>query len=175
MLRVTSIAAPILCLCIAAPALASDVKVPGADFRKDVVRLLEVTNALQTTEQAGMIGFDMEIQRRSQENPDQLTPQTLAMMREWFKAEFSKALQAPDGPLDRMAPIYMKYYTHEEVRQLIRFYQSDLGSKVVAVTPFLMQESSVMMQAWFQEALPQMMKSFEDRYRDEGTDPPSGD
>ena len=38
-------------------------------------------------------------------------------------------------------PIYSKYYTHDEIRQLISFYESPLGQKVTKVTPLVFKEA----------------------------------
>lgn len=38
-------------------------------------------------------------------------------------------------------PIYSKYYTHDEIRQLISFYESPLGQKVTSVTPLVFKEA----------------------------------
>jgi hypothetical protein len=43
---------------------------------------------------------------------------------------------------------YSKHYTHDEIKQLIAFYESPLGKKVVAVTPLLTQETMAIGQKW---------------------------
>lgn len=53
-----------------------------------------------------------------------------------FKAEFS-----PDALIELNVPIYDKHYTHEEIRQLISFYESPLGQKVTNVTPLIAKEA----------------------------------
>ena len=52
------------------------------------------------------------------------------------KVEFS-----PEKLIELVVPIYDKHYTHDEIRQLISFYESPLGRKVTSVTPLLAQES----------------------------------
>jgi hypothetical protein len=44
--------------------------------------------------------------------------------------------------------VYNKYYTHDEIKQLITFYKSPLGKRLVEVTPLLTQETMVIGQKW---------------------------
>jgi hypothetical protein len=45
-------------------------------------------------------------------------------------------------------PAYSKYYTHDEIKQLIKFYESPLGKRMVEVTPLLTQETIAVGQKW---------------------------
>ncbi|MHC5612873.1 MAG: DUF2059 domain-containing protein [Nostoc sp.] len=47
----------------------------------------------------------------------------------------------PDDIVNETIPIYNKYFTNEEVKQLITFYQTPLGQKTITVLPQLSQES----------------------------------
>jgi len=51
----------------------------------------------------------------------------------------TEKVDAPGGVLDRMVPLYAEAYTHQEVRDLLAFYQSPTGKKAVAATPGLMR------------------------------------
>lgn len=41
-----------------------------------------------------------------------------------------------DGLKNAIIPLYGKYYTHDEIKQLTEFYESPLGRRMVEVTPF---------------------------------------
>jgi hypothetical protein len=45
-------------------------------------------------------------------------------------------------------PAYSKYYTHDEIKQLIAFYETPLGRRVVEVTPSITQETMLIGQTW---------------------------
>jgi len=45
-------------------------------------------------------------------------------------------------------PAYSKYYTHDEIKQLIKFYESPLGKRMVEVTPLISQETMAIGQKW---------------------------
>lgn len=47
-----------------------------------------------------------------------------------------------------MIPIYDKYYTEEDVDQLIAFYNTPIGKKSTEVLPAISQESMAAGQAW---------------------------
>ena len=52
-----------------------------------------------------------------------------------FKIEFS-----PEKLVELNLPIYAKHYTHDEIKQLIAFYESPLGKKMTSVTPLIVKE-----------------------------------
>lgn len=56
-----------------------------------------------------------------------------------------------DALIDLVIPIYKKYYTHDEVKQLIAFYKTPLGQKVTNTLPAITQESMEAGQQWGQE------------------------
>ncbi len=47
-----------------------------------------------------------------------------------------------------MIPWYEKHFTHEEIKELIKFYESPLGKKMVKVQPLMMQEMMPKIQEW---------------------------
>jgi hypothetical protein len=55
---------------------------------------------------------------------------------------FTRFRSKTDGQhlLDMAVPIYDKYFSHEEIRGLIKFYETPLGQKTISVIPQLMGE-----------------------------------
>ena len=45
-------------------------------------------------------------------------------------------------------PVYNKYYTHDEIKQLIAFYETPLGRRMVEITPLVNQETMIIGQNW---------------------------
>jgi hypothetical protein len=76
--------------------------------------------------------------------------QTYPDVPEKFWKEFMKEVNA-DALNKMVIPIYEKYYTELEIQQLIAFYQTPLGKKVILTTPQIMQESMQAGQAWGRE------------------------
>ena len=69
---------------------------------------------------------------------------------EQFWIDFKKELN-PATLVNLMIPIYDKYYTEDDIKQLTDFYQTPIGKKVIFNTPFIMQESMQAGQSWGQK------------------------
>lgn len=63
--------------------------------------------------------------------------------------------------LEHIAPLYAKYYTADEIRQLIAFYKSPLGVKMLRVNPTLMRESTALGEQWGKDLQPMLQKRLE--------------
>ncbi|SEW52169.1 DUF2059 domain-containing protein [Chitinophaga arvensicola] len=63
----------------------------------------------------------------------------------WEKA---KAQVKPEEIINLSIPIYAKYYTEEEIVELLKFYKTPIGQKVIQVTPQLMTESMEAGRSW---------------------------
>lgn len=50
--------------------------------------------------------------------------------------------------MDRMVPIYAKYYTQQDMDDLIAFYDTPLGKKLSTVQPQITLESMSVAQQW---------------------------
>jgi hypothetical protein len=53
-----------------------------------------------------------------------------------------------DGLLYECVPVYDKYYTHDEIKELIKFYESPLGRKMVDTNPLILNETMAIGQRW---------------------------
>ena len=84
---------------------------------------------------------------------DLLIPQLQEMTPE-VPDEFWQELKSqfdPQGFIDLVIPIYRDHYTNEEILQLIDFYRTPLGQKVIRETPKIMEESYLAGQEWGQQ------------------------
>lgn len=50
-----------------------------------------------------------------------------------------------------IVPIYDKYYSHDEIKELIRFYESPVGQKMVRTMPQVLNESMDAGRKWGEE------------------------
>ncbi len=55
-----------------------------------------------------------------------------------------------------MQTLYSKYYTDEELRQVVAFYKTDVGKKTISVLPNITQESAEMTQQHFVKVIPKI-------------------
>ncbi|MTJ08347.1 MULTISPECIES: DUF2059 domain-containing protein [unclassified Anabaena] len=64
-------------------------------------------------------------------------PQAPAKFWDTFMAELKQ-----DEMIDEYIPIYSKYFTNEEIKGIIAFYETPLGKKTLAVIPQISKEST---------------------------------
>ena len=57
----------------------------------------------------------------------------------------------PDALVKLIIPIYEKYYTEDDIKKVIEFYQSPVGQKMISTMPQLMQESMKAGEIWGKE------------------------
>lgn len=124
--------------------------VPKADQKyEDTLKLLQLTGSLELGEKLGIHLANQSIEILKKQKPD-VSSRAFSVIQEetinWFKAGID-----PDGDLIKdMVSLYCEYYSHEDILQLIAFYETDLGKKVISSTPEIMDKSIVLGQAWAQ-------------------------
>jgi hypothetical protein len=67
-----------------------------------------------------------------------------------FWDNFLKEMNS-DTLINLIIPIYDKYYTESEIKQLTEFYQSSFGKKVISTMPLVVKESMQAGQTWGKE------------------------
>ncbi|HET9837368.1 MAG TPA: DUF2059 domain-containing protein [Candidatus Angelobacter sp.] len=60
--------------------------------------------------------------------------------------------------LDMAVPVYDKYFSQEEIRGLVRFYETPLGQKAISTMPQLMNDLRSMGQKWGEQLGRQSMQ-----------------
>jgi hypothetical protein len=79
-----------------------------------------------------------------------------------FWADFRNEAKAEDL-LDMMVPIYDKYYTHDDIRDLIKFYESPIGQKMIETMPLVLQESMQAGQEWGRALSEKMLQKLKEK------------
>lgn len=111
-------------------------------FKNDVVKFLEISGASN--------GFKM------------ITKDLTANIPEAKKAEFQKELDASIKDLmGKMAEMYMTEFTHEDVKDILKFYESPIGKKLSNKTPVLYTKGQTVGQEWGMGLQTMMMKYME--------------
>ncbi len=102
--------------------------------QKDIRKLLRITGSgeLGTQVMTQMIG-----------NMKKAMPQ----VPEKFWGDFMKEVHT-DELVDLIVPVYDRNLTHDDVKELIRFYESPTGKKFVSVLPKITQESMAVGEKW---------------------------
>jgi uncharacterized protein len=60
---------------------------------------------------------------------------------EFWDSARSEFRNSVDEMLQKLVPIYYKYYTLDDLKQLNEFYKSPLGQKVIDTKPMIMKDS----------------------------------
>jgi hypothetical protein len=116
-------------------------------FRADIEKLQEVTgSAALGTQLVRLVSGQMldNLKKTRPETPER----ALEITKEVIEVEFSKAFTGPDGLNSKLVAVYAKHFTPDEVRGLLNFYSTDLGKKMIAEMPLLVQEGAAAGQEW---------------------------
>ena len=84
-----------------------------------------------------------------------------------FTAEF-KRQASPDDLMKVILPIYDRHFTHQEIRQIIAFYESPLGRKISTTLPEIQQESVEAGRAWGEQLGDRMNAELKQRLAEKG-------
>ncbi len=106
----------------------------GSAKQKDIRKLLTLTGSGQL----GMQVMTQMMQQFKQAKPN---------VPEKFWSDFMKKVRV-DDLISLIVPIYDKHLSHPEVKDLIGFYQTPTGRKLVRVLPLITQESMTAGQTW---------------------------
>jgi uncharacterized protein len=142
-----------------------------SDKRADIRKLIELTGIAKLGLQFADAMFENAAKSLKISMPE-LKDQALAKMKADLTAFFQEKLQAPGGMVDQLIPVYDKYWTHEEIKSLIAFYQTYLGQKLVEVTPKISNEAYSIGSAWGQSLGPEIVRRFQAMLREQGLDVP---
>jgi hypothetical protein len=108
-------------------------------FDYEVVKLMRLTGADNMLLQFLEIGLRAGAAQMAEEDP--------AFPSEEFIERIQQRVD-PDTIIYQMAPIYSKYYTREEIAELISFYDTPLGRKLVKELAQITQELIAANQEW---------------------------
>ena len=73
-------------------------------------------------------------------NMEQSIQQVIARVPEENKAQYEQLFNI-DEIIERLIPLYDKYYSEADLKGAIAFYESPIGKKILEVTPEIMKES----------------------------------
>jgi uncharacterized protein len=134
--------------------------------RADIERLLEMTGALSLSKQMAAMAAGQMAQLLKKSRPD-IPQKALDALPE----EIGFVFEANMGSFKEVViPVYHKYFTADEMKEMIRFYSTPLGQKTVKVLPSLMSETMVAGQKWGEGLGPEIGQRIKARMKKEGVD-----
>ena len=162
-----------LLLCVVIPLLiarAAGAQQIDAAFRADIIKLLELTDSGKIGPQVASATATQVLNGLKAAMP-QMPPRMVAMAQEVLDEEFAKAFAGSDTLITAMAEIYARNFTHADVRDMLVFYASDLGKKLVKVMPIVARESQEASGEWADRRMPSVLEALQKRFRAEGLIP----
>jgi hypothetical protein len=111
--------------------------------QKDIRKLLKITGSgeLGTQVMGQMIGS---------------MKKTMPQVPEKFWGDFMKEVHTEEL-VDLIVPVYDRNLTHDDIKELIRLYESPTGKKFVSMLPKITQESMVVGEKWGRELATKVM------------------
>ncbi len=145
----------VFCTILSCPVFADD-----ATHRQTALKLLEVTNTQNMLDQImtsikGMMEqqFDaLDLPPEGQEEAQALQNEMMTWFAEFFEWEQMR---------DMYVEIYTEVFSEAELKELIAFYESPLGQKMIKRMPELMQKSMQKTQAILQRKMPELQQRLE--------------
>lgn len=78
------------------------------------------------------------------------------------RADFSKEFDATLPSLyEEIAKVYMETYTHDEIKEMLKFYDSPVGKKIASSMGAITKKSTIVGQEWGMQLQSVMMKYME--------------
>ena len=135
----------LLSMALSTPVFAQQSNV-DVEHEEAIRDLMELTGALNIGMQFAEVIIGQITQSLQQANPD--APQdAFTIIRNEVTAVINEEFEA--GNLEQLIiPIYAKYFTVDDIRVLLDFYNTPVGQKTLAVMPMLTQESMQAGQSW---------------------------
>jgi uncharacterized protein len=117
--------------------------------RADIIRLLRMTGAAKGAAQA----VDLMLPSLKQ-----AMPQVPEQVWQEFRSEVRE-----EDMIELTYEIWNKHFSHQEIRDLIRFYQSPTGLKIIRETPTIQEESLVAGQKWGNQIVNRILARLRDK------------
>jgi len=137
-------------------ALAQDVNAT-ASHREAVRQLMEVTHVRELTEQTAETMLKGQLQQMPQ-----LAPFS-KVLEDFYREQMSWSVLEPE-----YTRAYLEVFTEPEVRELVAFYQTPLGQKMLAKMPLLMAKTNELVTRRVQAATPQLMQRMQAAMQNSG-------
>ena len=108
--------------------------------RQDILKLIGVTDAKAQMAQS----FDMMFTNVMIATGSNIPEDVKRTIKSKFESRINEFV-------DLLIPIYDKHFTHDDIKQIIRFYETPAGKKMIKTTPLITQESFTAGQKWGQD------------------------
>lgn len=137
----------------------------SAEKRAAIDEMLTITGAKKLAPMMADSMVDASIEMARQQDPG-LSEQALQVIREETSRIIKEEMFDNDSFAPRFYPLYDKYFTEAELREMLDFYSTPIGKKVIEVMPALMQDSIKIGQEWAASFMPRLQGRLEKRMKE---------
>jgi hypothetical protein len=136
--------------------------------KKDATKeLISLTGAAQMGELFGKAFVQQMTNILKKTNP-KIDPRAFEILEKEVMGLIHEEMVEKESLQELIYPIYHKYLTLEEIKELVRFYKTPLGKKAISVMPKMTQEAMQAGQAWGQSLGPVIQQRVRTRFEKEG-------
>jgi tetratricopeptide (TPR) repeat protein len=157
----------ILCLCLLIVASGSYCEELTQQKINAIKELMSITGSTQLAEIVGKAVFQRMANFVQETNPE-IDPRALQIIEEELTSLMREETGEKGSFQQVVYPIYNKYLTLDEIREIIRFYKTPSGKKMISVLPNMMQESMQAIQPWANSLMPRLQQRVFARFEKEG-------
>lgn len=140
------------------------------EFASTVIEFFEVTASEDLLKSIKAVAVNAFVPRLSALNPGKEQ-----LVRELVEEELQRALDEMSKVMEaRLIEVYGQNFTLEEMRQLVAFYRSPLGIKLLQMQPSISRETVALSKTTGQASAERAVKYIFERFHKEGLALPSG-
>jgi hypothetical protein len=135
----------------------------------NIVKIMEITGVTKNAEifiETATEDYYNSIKKIRSDVPDR----GIQILKEEAKATLKDSIKRGEM-VARIAPIFAKHYSEPELKELLKFYSSPLGKKVIDVSPVILQEVLAAGEEWQKSLAPELVKRVEQRLLRESVNP----
>jgi len=133
-------------------------------FERDIARLLEVTGTQKVGDQMAQMFVTQFADGFRQGNPE-VPPRVVEIMSEVVRGTFKKEFPSL---MKRMVAVYATLLTPDDVRQMLAFYDTPLGRRMIELTPRLAEAGGQVGGEWGRELTPTVVAELQRRMKADG-------
>jgi len=128
------------------------------------MKLMEITGSKNIGLQFGR-AINQNISKALKQNNPDLPEKAFQILSE----EADKAMaDNMDNLMSQILTVYNNHFTKAEIDELLAFYATPIGKKMISVLPQILKESLTVGQTWGQTLAPKLLENIKKRFEEEG-------
>lgn len=130
-------------------------------------KLLDVTGSLKIGAMFGKVIIN-QMYQNYQKMGTSIPDSVFKIMENEIGIIIDNEMKSKSGLADQICAIYDKYYSEKNIDEILQFYSTETGKKVIATLPNIMQESMAVGQQWGTQKGEELAQKLIDRLNKKG-------